>query len=274
MKVMTLCTACHQAAGIPRFSSAEFLELPEEGLIEMTCDLGHRTGAVVQNEKYDILAQMAVEAIVGGHHNAAVSLFAAALERLYEHCFAIICRTRNVDANVFQRAWKSLASQSERQFGAFAGAFLLDAGTEAPSLPRRAVELRNKVTHGGYIASRAEALAFGQAVADCAHPILNLLGNERHSQTVIAATFDLLRARGGDARRNGVLVSTVALAAVLERKTGPLPVSIAAVVADFTARPDFVQAVVESRKLGQVIDQFMASKAAGRGDEQGGDGRS
>ena len=257
MKVMTLCVACLQQFGMPRFSTAALLRLPEEGLVELTCDLGHETAGVIQNEKFDILAQMALEAIVDEHFSAAVMSFASALERLCEYFVAIVCRSRGIDAVTFERAWKPMASLSERQLGAFLTAFLLDTGGAAPRLPTSSIELRNKVAHKGHIATRAEAVAFGQAVMDCAHAILTRLGDEAHEKTAIAATFDLLRARGGATKSRGVTVATVALASILERRTGPEPVSIEKALGDLIARPDFTQAVAESHAFGQRIDPFL-----------------
>ena len=176
MKSMTICMECQVQFGVPRFTTSELVEVPDDGVLWSLCDLGHRTAAVLQNQKFALLAEIAVEGIVKENYREAIGTFAASLERLWEYGLRVISREQGVPADVFAAAWKPMSKQSERQLGAFMAAYLIRTGTRAPELNQKAVELRNQVIHHGYIPSRQDAIRYGQAVADCAYPLLHLLG--------------------------------------------------------------------------------------------------
>jgi hypothetical protein len=254
MKTINACMECQVEFGIPRFSTTELAEIPDDGVLWMTCDRGHRTAGVLQNERYEILAGMAVEAIVREHYRDAVGSFASSLERLWEFYVQAVSRRHDIPAEKFTAIWKPMANSSERQIGAFVIIHALEANEPAPLLPNRASEFRNKVIHKGYLPSRDEAIDFGQAVADCAYPVLRVLGGERFKQTILDLGFDLLRARGKSAQESGCRCSTVALGLVLQPTHDSAPVSIKAAVEEFAARPDLARAVKEAQQLGAQID--------------------
>lgn len=75
-----------------------------------------------------------------------------------------------------------MSPQSERQFGAFLMAYLLEAKRAPALLPKRLTKLRNAVIHKGKFPNRDEAICFGQGVVDCAIPILELLRSETYAE--------------------------------------------------------------------------------------------
>lgn len=197
---------------------------------------------------------MAVEAIVREHYRDAVGSFASSLERLWEFFTHVICRHRGVTADAFASVWKPMANSSERQAGGFMIAHAIEMGSPAPLLSNRVSEFRNRVVHKGYLPTREEAIDFGQSVADCAYPLLHMLGSEKFSETVLKLGFELIRARGKAAHEAGCRTSTVALALVFEPTQTTAPVSIKAAVEKFAAQPDLAKAVEGSRELGRQID--------------------
>lgn len=250
MKTMTSCMQCQVEFSIPRFSTTEFIEIPDDGVLWTVCDLGHRTAAVLQNEKFALLAEMAVDGIVREHYREAIGSFAASLERLWEYGLKVICRQQGVKPEVFASAWKPMSRQSERQLGAFMAAYLIRTGTRAPELEQKAVELRNQVTHHGYIPNRQDAIRYGQAVADCAYPLLYLLGSEPFEAVIRDVTFDLLRSRGTAAKNVGCRTSSMALATLLEVTRDHAPISVATAVDKRIQYPAFAEAV----EFGKLVD--------------------
>lgn len=73
-----------------------------------------------------------------------------------------------------QDAWNNVASQCERQYGAY---ILIHALCEksAPPLLRQSITFRNDVVHKGEIPSEEQALRFGQETFDVIWPVLETL---------------------------------------------------------------------------------------------------
>jgi hypothetical protein len=164
---MRLPMACLQCVGegIPP-SDVVAVELENSGLYRMVCKAkNHETVIRLQAQKFEVLFEIAVNAIVDSYHREAVASFTSALERFYEFCIEICCDQFDVEGSDFQQAWKRVSKQSERQLGGYVFAFLL-AKKKSPSLlPESRVSFRNKVVHNGHIPSREEAIDFGEAVA-------------------------------------------------------------------------------------------------------------
>lgn len=52
----------------------------DTSVYNLTCDNGHKTVSIVTNPKYEILVELALDAIVDGYYREAVTTFQAALE--------------------------------------------------------------------------------------------------------------------------------------------------------------------------------------------------
>jgi hypothetical protein len=202
-----MCFQCFEQNGVPRFSTASAQQLPDEGVVFSTCDLGHFSAFVSQQQPFELLSEIAIQAICDGYQRESVASFAAALERLYEFYVEIACQQNAISKSDFDKTWKPLKAQSERQLGAFSVCFLLENGGPPSLLGPKMVEFRNKVIHKGKIPSRDEAVLFGQAVIDCASPLVKVLKSERYASTVMASTSNLIATRSKLARVKGARIS-------------------------------------------------------------------
>lgn len=254
MEIMISCMECQVQDGIPNLSSHSVIRLPDDGVIEAICPQGHRTFTIIQQVKFELLSDMAVKAIVDGYYRDAIASFTAALERLYEFFIEVVCRKMGAEREAFDSSWKSLAKQSERQLGAFIAAFLIETRTAPKLLPRPQTELRNDVIHKGKFPNREEAICFGQAVANCASPILEMLRSAPYVEIVQKLVDERLADRHKSARDSNVRASTVSINTTFSLTYSDLEMDIEKAVAAYAARPDMAQAVKESNALGSIID--------------------
>jgi hypothetical protein len=158
-----LCPQClplsvHSAA-LPLAS----VQLQDTNKYSMTCNEGHRSTFVLQNQRFELLYETGAQAIIDGYYREAISSFAAALERAYEFFSTACMIQRGCSWDALDSA-KKLNHLSERELGAFITLYTLEIGSAPELLHRNLVELRNKVVHQGRIPTRAEALKFGEAV--------------------------------------------------------------------------------------------------------------
>ncbi|MBD8641119.1 hypothetical protein [Sphingomonas sp. CFBP 13733] len=231
MKTICLCMQCQVEQGMPNLSSVELVEIPENGVLWTTCSLGHHTATVLQNERFEILSEMALSAIVHEHYRDAVASFASALERLWEYGVGAICRRQGIPADVFEAMWKPLKNSSERQVGAYLVAYAVQTNSVAPMLPNAAISFRNNVIHKGYLPNREETIKFCQSVADCAHPLLLLLGSDEFQETVRDLTTELIQARRDAIQSASAPIGTTNLGLLFKPTKESSPVSIDAAIA-------------------------------------------
>lgn len=168
MKIPAPCPVCfleqqQQQSG----GRAGFVLLPgrmtDEGHVLVRCSKGHEGAIIYDERRHGLLLESACHALFDRYEREAVSGFAAALERAHEFFVRVICRSRKMPAETFDRAWRQMAKQSERQLGCFMLAYALETGTPYQVDPKM-VEFRNRVIHQGYIPSAAEAENFGSYV--------------------------------------------------------------------------------------------------------------
>jgi hypothetical protein len=170
MKILVTCAVCvRDLANAPSIGGLKVLSWAtvttrDDGAYDLVCPRGHPYVATVHVEKYSLLFELGLHAILDGYHREAVSAFSAALERFYEYYIQIVCRTRNISQTKLLEAWKSVDAQSERQLGAFVFVYLLENGTAPSLLSSNMVKFRNRVIHKGFIPDEPEALRYGEAV--------------------------------------------------------------------------------------------------------------
>lgn len=155
------------------------VELRDDGLYSATCERGHTTITAIQEQKYEVLFDLAAMALLDGYPREAVVSMAAALERFYEFYVRVLSIKHKVNEKAFAAAWNQVDNQSERQFGAYLFVSLLDQPNEAPrtieeakpSLPgvskgqtKSWKAFRNAVVHKGYMPTAAECIAYGDIV--------------------------------------------------------------------------------------------------------------
>lgn len=222
MKLRINCMQCFQEQGHP---SIEFqpVEIRDDGLYECTCNKGHTTLTVIQEQKFEVLFDFGAMALIDGYPREAVTSIAASLERFYEFYVTVTCLKYNMDITDFNAAWKHVAAQSERQFGAYIFSYLIDhQGEEPPVIDNNKPaldrvskgntltwkEFRNAVVHKGYIPSISETLAYSNIVYLHLNDLIDDL-KTRSSKYIQKATFHHL-ARAHEAA-NGKVVSTMSI---------------------------------------------------------------
>lgn len=175
MRIAIFCQTCalEDAGGNTPFS---YVSLNEEGIYRSVCPVGHDMVVTLQQMKFEVLAETAVQAIIDGYYRDAVTSFSASLERFYEYYCKCVMMTRDVEEAEIDHVWKLVVSQSERQLGMFIAWFTMENSRKPQLLPQKSansgsVEFRNKVVHKGYIPSEIEAVQFGQAVIDLVESI-------------------------------------------------------------------------------------------------------
>lgn len=150
----------------------KYVELRDDGRYEFTCEKGHTTITIVQEQKFEILFDLGAYAILDGYYREAVASFTSSLERFYEFFIKAYSLESKIDKSVFDTAWKNVAQQSERQLGAFIFTYC-QAFSESPDLlSQKYIKFRNDVIHKGKIPSREEAMEYGENVLNFIRPIL------------------------------------------------------------------------------------------------------
>jgi len=169
MRALAVCPSCidenvrNGASGVEAVPAPVAGEIDDHGYIHVTCPKGHVGIVTFDSRRHQVLVESAACAFLDGYTNEVVAVMTTALERAYEFYLRVSCRAKHITPTVFEAAWKAMASQSERQFGAFQILYLLDHGgafTLDPNIP----EIRNRVVHKGRIAREQEALEFAEQV--------------------------------------------------------------------------------------------------------------
>jgi hypothetical protein len=146
MRTAAVCATCADA------------RLHDSDLVHVDCPKGHRSIVLYDASRYQLLMTSASKALLDGYTNEAIAVFATALERTYEFFIRVVFRHKGIEDSAFDAAWKDVAKQSERQFGAFHFVYLSELGSVLP-LNSKLAETRNKFVHSGNIASEEEARA-------------------------------------------------------------------------------------------------------------------
>ncbi|WP_427837893.1 hypothetical protein ABUS21_12135 [Acinetobacter baumannii] len=171
MKIPMMCTTCFQN-GQDGVKSVESIDLNDTGRFKLICKNGHTTIVFLNHQKFQILFEIGINAIIDGYYREAVSSFTSSLERFYEFFSKVICITRGIEWTAIEDTWNSVSKQSERQIGAFIFLYLLEFRNKPSLLPNNKIEFRNNVIHKGEIPCREKAIAYGQAVLDVIRPLL------------------------------------------------------------------------------------------------------
>ena len=130
--------------------------------IEYECQNGHKQRFTIETELYELLFQQATYCIMDGYYREAIGTYHAALERFFEFAIEMLCLKMGVSD--FEKFWKTISRQSERQLGAYYALWTC-AFKETPELvdPDR-VKVRNDVVHNGKLISKEDAKAYGKYV--------------------------------------------------------------------------------------------------------------
>lgn len=147
------------AAAVPGRPPVMRLEdIRDDGIYTITWREGHTTTTVVSNEKFEILADLAIEAYCDRYHREAVLTCASALDAYLDFHVEILLRAQGQTAENIATLLKSISRQAERRLGAFL-AIETASGRSPVYIEQPMVELRNAIVHKGYIPTENEALA-------------------------------------------------------------------------------------------------------------------
>jgi hypothetical protein len=217
MRIPITCMSCFQERGSPREILA-VLEVTDDGRYEFICDQGHKTTTVLQNQKFEVLFEIALHAIHDGYYRDAVSSFAASLERFYEFAIRIFLRKSEIEQGLIEESWKKINGSSERQLGAFCFLWLSHFQAVPSLLSDKCVSFRNKVIHQGKIPTRSEATSFGAQVLSTIQPKILQLA-KAFPDELQKSVFAHLRSASRPTDRN---VSTLSLNTLVSLSRSPV----------------------------------------------------
>lgn len=174
MKIPISCHSCYKEQ---KDSPNEVIQIyyiyqyfKEDGLYHLECPLGHKTKIPFLGHRFEFLYELGLYAILDGYFREAVASFTSSLERFYEFYINFIVFKDKIPESDFDKTWKIIANQSERQLGAFIFAYLKENSSSPELLSNSNIEFRNNVIHKGKFPNKEEALKYGKAVLDVIHP--------------------------------------------------------------------------------------------------------
>jgi len=260
MKLFSPCMQCQVDNGRPNFAAFTLSPIPDDGVVETGCDAGHKTFIAIQQDRFELLSLHAVAAIADGYHREGVVSFAASLERLYEYYVRAVMMVRGVRSPAIANFWRQ-ANLSERQFGAFCLAHLLETEQPPTVLDATRIKFRNDVVHNGKFPTKEEAIAFGQAAADVADPLLAHLRSARFHDVIGLMTQERLKAGYAAADAAEVRASTLSIGTPFSLVITPsAKVDVAAAVQAYAERPDIEEAVTQGAALERAIRAAQVGK--------------
>jgi hypothetical protein len=212
--------------GFPKGGEPDFTtydcEVRDDSVYQFKCRHGHDNVVVVQEDKFEVLFEIGLNAIVDGYYREAVSSITSSLERFYEFFVRVIAHKFKIPPDVFDLAWKAVRNQSERQLGGFIVAHLLNTGVAPKLLDTKSVAFRNDVIHKGRIPLYAEAIEYANTVLSLINPALldmkKSMGQEVND--IVMARMKALHARL-DPKLQRALMSIGATVSVAVAATEP-----------------------------------------------------
>ncbi|MFB9992919.1 IBR domain-containing protein [Deinococcus oregonensis] len=179
MRFPALCPQCQREVQV---------EFADSAVHDVTCShCNTRFCVFVRKQKFEVLFDLGTRALMDGYAREAVASFAAALERFFEFYVRSFALERaaaqgQIDfegaAGTLESTWRHVSSQSERQVGMMALAYLLREGREPEFLTAKALgaDFRNRVIHRGYLPRREEVDAYAARVFALIDRLLGELG--------------------------------------------------------------------------------------------------
>ncbi len=195
----------------------KYVELRDDGRYEFTCEKGHTTVTVLQEQKFEVLFDLGAYAILDGYYREAVASFTSSLERFYEFFIKAALFQDGLEESAITESWKMVSSQSERQLGAFVFLYLKYFSESPPLLRQKQIKFRNEVVHKGKIPSREEAIGYGQEVLDTIRPILRRVKADLPTGIERTVLHHLMSSRKADESQP---VGTMSIATIVSLNDG------------------------------------------------------
>jgi hypothetical protein len=194
------------------------VEFCDDGRYEVKCSYGHKSTTILQQQKFEVLFDIGANAILDGYYREAVSSFTSSLERFYEFALRIFLEKASGTDVLFQSCWKKVASQSERQLGAFVFLWASNFGELPELLSNTQVGFRNDVIHKGKIPTKEEAIKYGDAALDVLRSKIHKIKGHFADQ-VRKVTFYHLRDSCSESDE-GKQVSTMGISTIVSLTSG------------------------------------------------------
>jgi hypothetical protein len=213
------------------------VELRDDGLYTATCPRGHVTVTAIQEQKFEVLFDLGVTALLDGYSREAVSSIAASLERFFEYYVMVVSLKHGIAYDEFRKAWDPISRLSEHQLGAFLFLYvlenkraleplLLDAkphfdGRSKGDTPTWSA-FRNDAIHKGYIPPALEVIEYGNLVYQF---IYRRIGELKASAAEFMSKATFHHVARGHGTGGGQPVSTMSVPTLisLARAQGPAP---------------------------------------------------
>lgn len=169
------------------------VHMNDEGAYIAECPEGHKNKVIIQNPKFEILFDLAIIAYIDGYNREAISNLTSAYERFLQFFIEIILLNKKIKPENFDKTWKKMKNQSERQLGGFMVLWLAEFDELPPMLHQNRVSFRNNVIHKGYIPSNEETLDYFRAIYDLLFPMIGTLKEKYDSSIQEHTMFRLMK---------------------------------------------------------------------------------
>ncbi len=176
MKITTQCKICISDGKTTHENNRYDIAINDSDVYEFECSFGHGNKFVLSNLKFETLFQSGVNALADGYYREASTSFYVGLERFFEFMiFASLVNENKVSSiEEFDKYFKFMSNQSERQLGAFYAMFYPVSEILFDNIYKKnIIELRNKIIHKGYIPTEDEVLQFGENIKSIIDTIWN-----------------------------------------------------------------------------------------------------
>lgn len=155
MKIPVRCPECGTKIEV---------EVVDDNYYKIECVCEKKCGLYAQMQKFQILFDMGVVAVNEGYNREAVSNFASSLERYLEFYIKVLLKYNNVNKEEFDKGWKEVKNQSERQLGAFFLLYLSYFKRPVEYINKNQIKFRNEVIHKGKIPNQQETISYGENI--------------------------------------------------------------------------------------------------------------
>jgi hypothetical protein len=159
MKMLAICSQCLVNNGKSLYNE---VEIDEKGIFEFTCAEGHKNLNILQLHSFQILFDLGIKALMDGYTREGVSSIAVAVERFHEYCIEIFLK--KLPNEEYEKTWKLVSAQSERQLGAFYFLYLEKFNKAPVNILSKWIKFRNDVTHKGVIPKQEKAIEYAEYI--------------------------------------------------------------------------------------------------------------
>jgi hypothetical protein len=141
-------------------------DFQDDGIYSHEWPDGHKVTVVMQNQKFEILVEFAIEAYCERYFREALLSCASAVDAYMDFHIEMLLRSSGVPIKETEALLKQVKPQAERRIGAF---LTVESGirkVEPKYITHAQIELRNRVVHRAYIPTSKEVLSYLEEALD------------------------------------------------------------------------------------------------------------